>query len=125
MDLKELERLLSAYKSGELETHDAARQIKDLHYEDIGFARVDHARAGRQGFPEVVFGAGKTRAQVVGIVERLVQHAPNVLVTHTDEGTFGEVRNIVTEAEWHETARLIRIQRDKTELGVGEIVVVT
>jgi NCAIR mutase (PurE)-related protein len=47
------------------------------------------------------------------------------LVTHTDEGTFGEVRNIATDAEWHKAARVIRIQRDKTELGVGEIVVVT
>ena len=77
---------------------------------------MDHARSSRQGFPEVVFGAGKTRAQVVGIVERLVEHSPNVLVTHTDEGTFGEVRNIVTEAEWHETAKLIRIQKDHTDV---------
>src|SRR6267143_3220471 len=125
MDLQELEKLLSAYRAGELDTAEAAQRIKNLHYEDIGYARVDHSRSVRQGFPEVVFGGGKTREQVVGIVERLVQHVPNVLVTHTDEGTFGEVRNIITEAEWHETARLIRIQRDKTELGVGEIVVVT
>jgi NCAIR mutase (PurE)-related protein len=125
MDIKRLEALLAAYKQGELEQKEAARRISELHFEDIGYARVDHARTVRQGFPEVVFGAGKTRAQVVGIVERLVQHAPNVLVTHTDAGTFGEVRNIVTEAEWHEAARLIRIQRDHTVLGVGEIVVVT
>lgn len=125
MDSNELERLLAAFKNGELETGDVAQQIKNLHYEDVGYARVDHARAARQGFPEVVFGAGKTRAQVVGIVERLVQRSPNVLITHTDEGTFGEVRNVVTDAEWHETARLIRIQRDRTELGVGVIAVVT
>jgi NCAIR mutase (PurE)-related protein len=125
MDLKEIEKLLRAHRSGEVETRDAARLINDLHYEDIGYARVDHARAARQGFPEVVFGAGKTRAQVVGIVERLVRHAQNVLVTRTDEGTFGEVRNVVTDAEWHETARLIRIQRDQTERGVGEVAVVT
>jgi len=125
MDLKALEQLLAAYKRQEIGTTEAARRISDLHYEDIGYARVDHARSSRQGFPEVVFGAGKTREQVVGIVERLVQHSPNVLVTHTDEGTFGEVRNIVTEAEWHETARLIRIRKDHTERGVGEIAVVT
>ena len=125
MDLNAVEQLLAAYKSDELEIKQAARLISELHYEDIGYARVDHSRSSRQGFPEVVFGAGKTRAQVVGIVERLIRHSPNVLVTHTDEGTFGEVRNIVTEAEWHESARLIRIQRDNTELGVGEIVVVT
>lgn len=125
MDLKALEQLLAAYKSDELEPAEAVRRISDLHFEDIGYARVDHARSSRQGFPEVVFGAGKSREQVVGIVERLVRNSPNVLVTHTDEGTFGEVRNIVTEAEWHETARLIRIRRDRTELGVGEIAVVT
>jgi hypothetical protein len=125
MDLSEIERLLSAYKSGELATDEAARQIRDLHYEDIGYARVDHSRSVRQGFPEVVFGAGKTRAQVLGIVERLVARSPNVIVTHTDEGTFGEVRNIVTVAEWHESARLIRIQRDHTERGTGAIAVVT
>ena len=101
MDLKKLEELLAAYKGDELETSEAARRISELHYEDIGYARVDHSRSSRQGFPEVVFGAGKTREQVVGIVERLIQHAPNVIVTRTDEGTFGEVRNIVTEAEWH------------------------
>jgi pyridinium-3,5-biscarboxylic acid mononucleotide synthase len=125
MDLKALERLLEAYRTGELDKGEAAKSIRDLHYQDIGYARVDHSRASRQGFPEVVFGAGKTRAQVVGIVEHLIKHSPNVLITHTDEGTFGEVRNIVTEAEWHETARLIRIRRDHTDLGVGEIAVVT
>src|ERR1044072_67761 len=125
MDLKALERLLDAYRTGEIDKGQAAKSIKDLHYEDIGYARVDHARATRQGFPEVVFGAGKTRAQVVGIVERLIERAPNVLVTRTDEGTFGEVRNVAMDAEWHETARLIRIQRDKTEKGTGPIAIVT
>src|SRR2546423_3765654 len=124
MDLREIEKLLRSHRAGEMETREAARRIRDLHYEDIGYARVDHARASRQGFPEGVFGAGKTREQVVGIVERLVQHAPNVLVTHTDKGTFGEVRNIITEAEWHDTARLIRIRRDYAERGIGEIAVV-
>ena len=125
MDLRDIETLLAAYKTGALGADDAARQIRNLHYEDIGYARVDHSRATRQGFPEVVFGAGKTRAQVVGIVDRLIQRAPNVIVTHTDEETFGEVRNVATDAQWHEAARLIRIQRDRTERGVGAIAVVT
>jgi NCAIR mutase (PurE)-related protein len=64
MDLNELEKLLAAYKSGELQTDEALHRIKNLHFEDIGFARVDHSRASRQGFPEVVFGGGKTRAPI-------------------------------------------------------------
>ncbi|HEX8115765.1 MAG TPA: nickel pincer cofactor biosynthesis protein LarB, partial [Pyrinomonadaceae bacterium] len=84
-----------------------------------------HSRASRQGFPEVIFGAGKTRAQVVEIVEALTRRAPNVLVTRTDEGTYGEVRNVCTEAEWHPSARLIRVLRDRTERGTGTVMVVT
>jgi len=125
MERDELRKILELYKANKLETAEAARRINDLHFEDIGYARVDHLRESRQGFPEVVFGKGKTRAQVVGIVERLAQLSPNVLVTHTDRDTFGEIRNVVTEAEWHESARLVRIHRDKTIRGVGNVTVVT
>jgi len=125
MDLREIEVLLEAYKAGELGVREAAQRVGNLYAEDIGYARVDHSRAARQGFPEVVFGAGKTRSQVVGIVERLAQRSPNLIITHTDAGTFGEIRNVVAAAEWHETARLIRIQRDHTEQGVGPIAVIT
>ncbi len=68
------QNLLEAHKSGE--SRRPAKpldRIKNLHFEDIGFARVDHSRASRLGFPEVVFGGGKTRAQIVGIVERLAR----------------------------------------------------
>src|SRR5215204_3801290 len=125
MDIKELERLLRAFKQGELDDAEAARRISNLHFEDLGHARVDHARAARQGFPEVVFGAGKTRAQVVEIVEALARRAPNLLVTRTDEGTYGEVRNVCTEAEWHPAARMIRVLRDRAERGAGAVMVVT
>ena len=125
MDSKELERLLRAFKQGELDDAEAARRISNLHFEDLGHARVDHARAARQGFPEVVFGAGKTRAQVCEIVEALARRAPNLLVTRTDEGTYGEVRNVCTEAEWHPAARMIRVLRDRAERGAGTVMVVT
>ena len=125
MQTEEIKRLIEAHARGEISAEDATRAIKNLSYEDIGYARVDHARAARQGFPEVIFGAGKTRGQIVGIFEKLVARAPNVLITRTDEGTFGEIRNVFTEAEWHESAKLIRIFRDKTELGAGEIAIVT
>ena len=125
MDLREIEQLLAAHKTGEMQTAEAARRLANLHFEDIEHTRVDHARAARQGFPEVVFGAGKSRTQICEIVERLVARAPNVLITRTDAATYGEVRNVATDAEWHESARMIRIRRDRTELGTGEIGIVT
>jgi NCAIR mutase (PurE)-related protein len=85
---------------------------------------VDSGPVADREFPEIVFGEGKTRAEVVEAVEQLVQRSPNVLVTRTDAATFGEVRNVCTEAEWHEAARLIRIWRAGKERGAGQIVVV-
>jgi NCAIR mutase (PurE)-related protein len=73
----------------------------------------------------VIFGQGKTREQTVGIFERLIARSPNVLITRTNAETYGEIRNVSTDAEWHEAARLIRVWRDKEELGTGEIAVVT
>ena len=116
MDLRKLEELLAAYKRNDLETTEAARRIGELHYEDIGYARVDHSRSTRQGFPEVVFGAGKTRAQVVGIVERLVQNSPTFWLPILTKVPLARCEISLPEAEWHQTARLIE-SRDNTELG--------
>ena len=125
MNSKEIEQILARHASGGLSAADAAEQIKNLSYEDIGFARVDHARAERQGFPEVIFGEGKTSSQIAGIFEKLLARRPNVLITRTNKDVFGDIRNIYTDAEWHESARVIRVLRDTTELGVSEITVVT
>ncbi len=125
MNTAEIERLLEAYKQGDVRREDAAKQLADLHFEDIGHTRIDHARAARQGFPEVVFGAGKTRSQIVDIVEKLIERAPNVLITRTSEDVFGEIRNICTEAEWHASAKMIRVCRDREIRGSGEIAIIT
>ncbi len=125
MNTKELQNFLEAHARGEISTEEATKSIKNLSYEDVGFAKIDHARQVRQGFPEVVFGQGKTREQVVTIFEKLIARSSNVLITRTDADTFGEIRNVFTDAEWHESAKLIRVFRDKTELGIGEIAIVT
>jgi NCAIR mutase (PurE)-related protein len=125
MDQNEIEKILQAVRAGEMDDADAAQKIKNLSYEDIGFARVDHARAERQGFPEVIFGEGKTSEQICGIFEKLMARRPNVLITRTNKDVYGDIRNIYTDAEWHESARVIRVIRDDTERGSGEITVVT
>src|SRR5215510_242128 len=125
MNHADIQEILRLHAAGELSDDQATERIKHLSFENIGYARVDHARASRQGFPEVIFGEGKTREQILGIFEKLVQRSPNVLITRTSPEVFGDVRNILTDAEWHESARVIRVLRDKTELGAGEICVVT
>ncbi|HBE83273.1 MAG TPA: nickel pincer cofactor biosynthesis protein LarB [Pyrinomonadaceae bacterium] len=125
MNIRDLENILAAFKAGELNETDAAERIKHLSFEDIGYARVDHGRATRQGFPEVIFGLGKRPEQVAGIFEKIVERSPNVLITRTTAEVYGLIRNIHTDAEWHEEARVIRVFRDRTELGSGEITICT
>lgn len=125
MNSNDIEEILNAHSKGNLSTTEATDRLKNLSYENIGYARVDHARAVRQGFPEVIFGQGKTKEQIIGIFEKLVARSPNVLITRTTAEVYGEIRNVFTEAEWHADARIIRIFRDKTELGAGEIAIVT
>ncbi len=125
MNERDIEEILKAHSDGSLSAREATDRLKNLSYENIGYARVDHARQARQGFPEVIFGQGKTREQVTGIFERLIARSENVLVTRTTEEVYGEIRNVFTDAEWHADARIIRVFRDRTELGAGEISIVT
>ena len=125
MNIEDIKSILDALSLGNVTADAAAEQIKNLSFEDVGYAKIDHARAARQGFPEVVFGQGKTREQIVGIFEKLIARSPNVLITRTTADVYGDIRNVLADAEWHESAKLIRVIRDKTELGAGEIAVVT
>ncbi|HEY0458183.1 MAG TPA: nickel pincer cofactor biosynthesis protein LarB [Pyrinomonadaceae bacterium] len=125
MNSNEIEEILNAHASGNLSAAEATGRLKNLSYENIGYARVDHARASRQGFPEVIFGQGKTKEQIIGIFEKLLARSENVLITRTVPEVYGEIRNVFTDAEWHADARIIRVFRDKTELGTGEIAIVT
>lgn len=109
MDPKELDVLLRAVRDGSLSPEAAKERLRTLPYEDLGFARPDHHRALRRGFPEVVFGAGKTNEQVAAIVKSLADRGQNVLVTRTT----GAVHRLIAErfpaARHHEPARCISL----------------
>lgn len=96
-----------------MDVEDALAQLINLPYEELGFAKIDHHRALRRGFPEVVFGPGKTPQQVAAIVERLASTSDRVLVTKVEPGCFDAVRECVPDAEYHPIARAITINRAK------------
>ena len=81
MDKNELEELLNGVKDGNIEISTALMRLKTLPFEDLGFAKIDHHRAIRQGYPEVIYGEGKTPIQVAKIVQKMVHHGSNVLAT--------------------------------------------
>ncbi len=132
MTESELLKLLGAVRSGKLAPAGALTQLKQLPFEDLDFAKVDHHRALRQGFAEVVFGKGKTAGQVTEIVKSLLGRKPgrqNVLVTRADAKMFAAVKRAAGRdrgaAKFHPLSGAITIERNKEILGKGTIVVVT
>jgi NCAIR mutase (PurE)-related protein len=125
MTENQIRQILTAYKEGELTEAAALDRLRNLPFQDLGFANVDHHRHLRQGFPEVIFGGGKTPEQVVGIVQAMGESRHNILVTRATEAQWNGVRQIHPEAEFHEPARAIVIERDKTNRGKGTVMVVT
>jgi NCAIR mutase (PurE)-related protein len=122
----ELRTLLDAVSEGRLPA-DAAHarllaELRDRPFEDLGFARVDHHRAIRQGFPEVILGLGKTTEQITAIALRLVERGNPLLVTRIDAETASRVRVALPEAVYHESARALTVKRDLPH-GKGTIVI--
>jgi NCAIR mutase (PurE)-related protein len=128
MNLPRLRTILDQLDRHEISAADAqaalSDQLRDLPFEDLGFARVDHHRALRTGFPEVIFGMGKTPAQVSAIAERIANRGQTLLITRTTEAAFYAVRDKVPEAVWHADARLIVRRQDDVPAGHGTILVV-
>jgi NCAIR mutase (PurE)-related protein len=109
MDPQNLKELLERVREGSLSPEKAAELLARLPYEDLGFAKIDHHRALRRGFPEAVFGEGKTPEQIVAIVERIAGHGQRVLVTRTNAEVHARVAAVRPEARFHETARCITV----------------
>lgn len=112
MDTKNIADTLEAYREGQLSLGEAVDKLKILPYEDLEFAKIDHHRATRQGFPEVVFCQGKTVSQVVSIMQRLADFNPNVLGSRATPEMYKAVLEVIPDAKYHELARMILIQRE-------------
>ena len=111
MDPRDLDTLLRAVREGQVSPEQAAERLKTLPYESLGFATVDHHRALRRGFGEVVFGAGKTPDQVAAIVERIASRGQNVLVTRATPEVFQKLAAAAAagQASYHESARAVAV----------------
>ncbi len=129
MEPERLRSLLEQVRSGALGVAEAqaevAASMRRAPFEDLGFARVDHHRAIRQGFPEVVFGAGKTPEQVAEIAARIVDADQTLLVTRTDAAAFAAVGARVPDAVFHAEAGIISRARGGEPTGRGTVLVVS
>ena len=132
MNSEEILKLLEAVQSRELAPEQAIERLKHLPFEDLGFAKVDHHRALRQGFAEVIFGKGKTPQEIAGIVRAMLAKKDskhNILITRADEKVFAAVKRATGKsaklAKFHARSGTITIERDNTMLGKGTILVVS
>jgi pyridinium-3,5-biscarboxylic acid mononucleotide synthase len=127
MNRQQLRALLDAVGAGSVTPESAQQQLlqvlRQKPYEDLGFARVDHHRKTRQGFPEVIFGQGKTPGQVAAIAARVVAAGDNLLVTRSTQEAFEAVLAEVPGARFHQLARCITFETSPAPKGRGTVLV--
>ena len=126
MTEQRLRELLDAVRSGRVSVDDGVAELRGLPFEDLGFAKVDHHRALRQRFGEVIFCQGKTTEQIVAIVQRMLDKGAPILATRATPEVFGAIREIAPDASHHEAARIVTIapQAPPDDEGDEEILVV-
>ena len=124
MDRSQIEALLTQVREGSMGVAEALEQLRNLPFEDMGFAKLDHHRALRTGMPEVIFAESKSPAQVAAIFARMAKSGGNVLATRASREVYAAVRSSETHAEYHETARAITLMQTEPPAGKGTIGVV-
>ena len=125
MDEAALGRLLESVRAGETPVQEAARELRRLPFADLGYAKVDHHRALRSGFPEVVLCQGKSVGHIAGIVRELLRESPNLLATRASEEAYGAIAAVAPDAEYNELARTVSVRRNPPELFGRAICVVS
>jgi len=122
---EEIARMLRRVRRGSLSVEEAVDRLRDLPYEDLGYAKIDHHRSLRQGFPEVIFGRGKSPEQVEGVVRRMLRRGHNILITRGDAVLFERVRKLDKRAEFHPLSGAIVIRCNRRILGKGTVLIVS
>lgn len=124
MDQDRLKALLEEVRGGSVSIDAALERMRHLPFEDLGFAKVDHHRAIRHGVPEVIFGKGKTAAQIIGIGKALLERSQNLLVTRVAKEDAAEIAAAIPDIEHFPASGAMRVWRDRTVRGKGKMAVV-
>ena len=124
MNESKLKALLGRYKNGEMNEEEVLRELRFLPFEDIGYAKVDHHRAIRTGFPEVVYGEGKTDEQILGIAEAIVEKSENLLVTRCALSAAEKLASRFADGTWVREAGIFFVESKEQEKS-GYVLVIT
>ncbi len=121
----QIEDILNRVHSGILTPRNAMKTLKDYPYQDLDFAKVDHHRELRKGFPEVIYGLGKTDDQIVGIAKAIVKKGGSLLVTRIEGGTFIKLRRAVPGTRYNEAGKVAFFKKRAAAPGRGKIFILT
>ncbi|MBT8042333.1 MAG: nickel pincer cofactor biosynthesis protein LarB [Pontiella sp.] len=124
METDKIVQLLSKFKGGEVDLDQTLETLKRLPFEDMGFAKVDHHRALRTGYPEVVFCQGKTHEQVEKIYQALEKHNGNLLMTRAEPELFARLQKVDDRLVYNELGRTISLEKEAREK-TGSVLVIS
>jgi NCAIR mutase (PurE)-related protein len=126
MDVRALKEFIEKIKDGTIGVDEALARLKDLPYEDIGFASIDHHRALRKGFPEVIYGRGKKAEEIIEIIGKMVEKEENILVTKLTDDKARIIREQFPQGEYFPNSKVFTLEvRPAEKRGKGKILVIT
>ena len=125
MNVKEVEKLLKDVKNGQTSIEEALEVLKNFPYTDLGFARIDHHREMRTGYPEIIYCAGKSVEQVKEIFRVMSEKENNVIGTRANQEMYEAVRSILSDAVYYPVARIISLQKKKPNVPESRIAIIT
>jgi len=125
MSSDEIQQLLHDVSTGNIDTQTAFERLRDLPYSDLGYAKIDNHRELRTGYPEIIFGAGKTPSQIKGIVALMMTKGNNILVTRASLDAYNAVYEVYPQAEYHQMARCITVKIREMKVTATHIAIVT
>ncbi len=126
MNIQKLESLLQSVRSGRISIDEAMARLKSLPFEDLGHSRVDHHRSLRKGFPEVIWGEGKTPEQILSIMKGLKAKGQNILLTRLEEKTAKKIQKIFPKSRYYPLSKTLTFLTHSVKMeGKGTILVIT
>jgi NCAIR mutase (PurE)-related protein len=126
MKQQDIQKILQAVAAGSMTADAALERLKTLPFEDLGYAAVDHHRTIRQGFPEVIYGEGKTAAQIIGIIKNMLSRKHPILATRIDADKAKLIKKRYPKANYYPDSRVLTLISGKIPLqGKGLILVVS
>ncbi len=126
MNIRKLEGLLKKVKSGKTRIDEAMVELKSLPFEDLGFTRIDHHRSLRKGFPEVIWGQGKTSGQILSIMKQLKRKGQNILITRLEEKKAKTIQKVFPKSRYYPRSQVLTcLTHPVKSEGKGTILVIT